>query len=152
MPLASDPDATARYWLKSDASKPEESRPTFYFRFITRRQRTQIVDLLTRANATASDAECFSLLGQAILLGLKGWKNILDESGQTIEFSKENWDAPLTSREIWEMAIDYPAAVSLAEADKKKSDSQSPADGVPSATDAEAANVPTNPPPPNQSS
>lgn len=147
MPISSDPQSTAPYWLACDADKPEETRPTFICRFMTRREHRRVDELVKQAYASKKDDECFALLVDALRVGIVGWRNVKDHAGNEIPFDLSNVDAVLTDREIWEAAYGYPQAVSQTERERFLSRSQSQPIGESSAATA-ATSATTNLPNP----
>jgi hypothetical protein len=146
MPISANPDATAPYWLAADEGIPEETRPTFVCRFMTRREHQRVADLAKQAFETKDDAACYDLLIQALSVGVVGWRNIKGRDGADVPFDLSSIDAVLTNAEIWEAVYGYPRAVSRTENDRFLSRSRSQPIGAPSATAAPTA-ASTNPPP-----
>lgn len=136
MPISADPSAVAEFSLRTDESKPAESRPAFLFRYMTRRERARVLAMIEEARSTDSDDRCYQLLTDAINLALVGWRNMTGADGRPLAFARENWDEPLTDSEIWEIANRFPLVVRLSEIDRKKFDSQSPPGGEASASSA----------------
>lgn len=89
MSIALDPNETAPVYLDYDADKPEESRPTFTYRFLNCRE-TMFMESLRRSVHQTKDAEAQnSLLNRAISVGLVGWRNIIDRDGKPVPFTTE---------------------------------------------------------------
>ena len=111
MPIALDPGHTAGYVLKRDQQKPENSRPTFLFHYLTRAESRRVRDLRERARGEQDQDASEQLLNDALLVGLVGWRNVADRNGKAVEFtpSSESLDEVLTLVEKWELANNYPA-------------------------------------------
>jgi len=123
MPIAFDPDTRVPFWLASDADKPKETRPTFECIAPTRRQMIQYAKLKEEAIAETNDDAFFEKLIDAVLFGVKGWKNM------PTPFSRDAlYD--LTDDELLELFHGWPRASRLTETDLKNSRSQLPADAA----------------------
>lgn len=148
MPLSADPTATAPYSLKRDQQIPEDRRPVFRCRFLTRGAVTTIERMLNAATKKKGQAYYDALI-EIILFGVVDWENFCypkigsngkphPKAGQAAPFNPDSIHEILSGREIREAAHDYPLAVLLNEADMGNSDSHSPSAAA-SAETAEAA-------------
>src|SRR5438132_1281370 len=111
MPIALDPGQTAGYVLKRDQQKPENSRPTFMFHYLTRAESRRVRDVREQARAEQDAEASEQLLDEALLVGLVGWRNVVDRNGKAVEFAPnaDRLDEVLTLVEKWELANNYPA-------------------------------------------
>lgn len=125
MPLAIDPTATIEIVLDVDKDKPNP--PTFIYRHLTYRQWAQMSsdqDQIGKEEPSVSVAKQIHWLQ----VGLVGWRNVLDASGQPIAFDPQQIADMLTLAEAQEvLAKRLMAALPSAE-DKKKSPSPSASD------------------------
>lgn len=152
MPLSADPSATCLVCLRSDEAVPEDQRPAFTARFLTRKQAGEIRRTVDQADKATDDGECFRLLWAAISIGVVGWVNFADADGKPLEFNAENVSEKLTDLELWELAINLPSRVSMQEVDRRPLASRSPGGGGESAPGAAAiAAASTSPAKPNRS-
>ena len=152
MPVSADPNATCEIWLDDDADQPAQTRLTFTCRFLTRAQRTRVLELRRTAFAETDNAKCFDLLWQAISIGVVGWRNAVNgDDGRPVEaFNRETIGLVLSDQEIWDLANEYPAKVSLSETERFLSRSRSRASAAasaPPATPGAAPAAPTSPAP-----
>lgn len=138
MPICSDPQATAEFWLKVDENKPASERPVFVCRFLTARQIREVRRLVKSAYEEKDDAEAAALLDKSLAIGIVGWRNYPGE------FSIERIADVLSESEQWELAWSWPLAVSVAEKDRKGSASPSPSVGDRSAATVAAASASTS--------
>ena len=111
MPIGLDPNENAAYVLKRDREKPENSRPACLFHVLTRAESRLVRDLREKARHERDLDASERLLNDAILVGLVGWKNLMDRHGKAIEFAPtpDRLDDALTLVEKWELANNYPA-------------------------------------------
>jgi hypothetical protein len=121
MPLALDPDETFSLVLKTDESKPVDSRPAFLFRFLTARKFREVQRLRQEASDEKNNEKCASLIRDALVAGLNGWKNMAD-----IAYTPDAIDDVLTIVEKWELLNRYLAEQVDAEQSKNFSGSPSP--------------------------
>lgn len=117
MPISPDPNRTAPFTLDSYASGPV----VFQCRFLTKRQRTEIVRLQDEAINKKSEAEAVPVIRDAIAIGVVGWD-------RPEPFSVDEIDSVLTEQEMWQLLFQYPGAVAATEFDLKKSVRQSQPD------------------------
>lgn len=127
MPLKRDPNQTVWLSLAGDADIPEATRPAFAIRAITTREQLAIAELVERRDAVSvSDAAGLrkrsEIQTEAIMLGLKGWKNM--PGG--VEFSREAIDDVLQMAEKDELIGLILFGTGPTPEDKKKSDTPSP--------------------------
>ena len=141
MPITCDPDLKVEFSLLYDEKQPEEKRTVFEARFITCRQRRQVTDLMKQALDADDDSESERLILKALEIGLTGWRNIRDSIGQAIGFDVQRLPDILTDTEMWELLGLLLRQTQIAEADLKKSVSQSPTDSDESAKPADPADA-----------
>jgi hypothetical protein len=141
MPISTNPNATAPYWLASDAEVPLAQRPVLLVRFLTTAQLQQHEAILQQAVAESDDRRCAELLIQAVRLGVVGWRNY------RLPFSDQAFFDLLTDRERWEAAWNYPAAVRLTPVDLGNSALPATSAGPADAADRPAEPVPAAPAP-----
>jgi hypothetical protein len=141
MPIGADPDETIPVCLTVDRDKPEESRPTFFIRFVTDRESRKMSRLFVDA-ATIADPEspaydpekAATMINEAVLISLAGWRNVIHR-GKAVPFGTELADF-LSGAEVWELADLAIRTPKLTEQDKKKSVLQSASPTANSAKDA----------------
>ena len=125
MPIALDPEQTFEVVLKTDQSKPPESRPVFLFRHLTARQLRRIAKLgddreaLKASTVDKITDDLIATIGEA----LAGWRHI------DREFSAESLDTICTIGELWELYYAMRSGGSLDVESKKNSDMPSPDSG-----------------------
>jgi hypothetical protein len=144
MPLSSNPNATAQFWLACDAEIPLKDRPVFKVRFITEAQLQEHGELMKQAGEAADDAAAYKMVVQAIQIGVIGWDRFTDSAGQPIM-----WDASdlvgifrrarMTESELWELAWGYPLVVRMVRDDRPLSGSPAKSGTVRSAGDIAGA-------------
>ena len=126
MPIALDPDQTFEVVLKTDQSKPPESRPTFVFRYLTERA-------LRKARKFGADKEAHDRMAfDEIIDGLKAeinnhlatWRNLTPD-----ERPIEDIGDVCTIQELWQLYYAMLAGGSLDVESKKNSDMPSPDSG-----------------------
>ena len=150
MPISSDPNATAEFFLEVDRAKPAAKRPVFLVRFMTGRDLAQIESLIEQAEAQPStsdgNAAAYTLLCRAIAIGVVGWRNMAGRDGVPLAFDaaklesllgadETGWSL-LSERELWELATLYSFAARPAGADRFLSAWRREFDGASSAPDA----------------
>lgn len=99
MPIFLEPNKTFEIVLDSDASKPLESRPTFFAQSQSMRSQQELakqIDSITENNPTLP--ELFSKTVDEVMKVVTGWKNMGDW-----EFSKESIEQVLTYGEAREL-------------------------------------------------
>jgi hypothetical protein len=133
MPIASDPKRRFVFHLESDKDTPEETRPGFLCRFLTKREYTDVQDKLKLAQDKGSGADVDKAVAEVIELGVVGWVNI-DKP-----FNLELLPDILTPDEIAELAFCYPAQARLSERERLFFAPPSPANTGKSAPDAATA-------------
>ncbi len=137
MPLSADPNETIEYSLKCDLDKPIESRPVFICRFMTysdhRRIRKLREDANAQPNTEVGAQQTYTLLCEAIKIGVVGWRNFPKD------YPCEIGDI-LGELDIWELVYGYPGATRMAEVDLKKS-------SPPAQPDSAASTAVTSPTP-----
>lgn len=103
--LCADPDEQLPVWLKSDAAKPKESRPTFLIHALTQRELVKAAALMKEAQEKGiGNEEATARLDKVIAAGLVGWKNIVFR-GQPVPYSPETRVGDfLGAGETWELA------------------------------------------------
>mgnify|MGYP003577143684 CR=1 FL=1 len=122
MPIAFRRDATHRFCLKADEQRPDEERVYIKARFLTYAEREQVYAKLIEANKKeTSDADSVRLLWEALGIGVIGPDGAKTPDGRDVPCTLEGVKMVLSASELWELATEYPNAVSLGEADLKKS-------------------------------
>jgi hypothetical protein len=101
MPVSSNPNARAPFWLRCDEETPMKERPVFLVKFMT----------------TAEVEQYGRVLWEAVTIGVTGWRNVNDADGKPIPFDAEHVIPVLTEPELFELACNYPSAVRLAPED-----------------------------------
>lgn len=132
MPLGLDPDQTVAVWLASDAGKPIDTRPVFYFKYLTARELTQVQSLRAQARDEQDNALCKGLIQKALAIGLRGWKNMARADGSAVSYVGE-LDEVCTLTEQWELLNEFPSAVQNSEALRANFPSPSPSPSASSA-------------------
>jgi hypothetical protein len=107
VPLSTNPNARAAYWLASDANVPSSTRPVFLVRFMQPDEHSRHQAILEQASAEPDDRRCAELLIEAVRIGIDGWRNFPQP------FSDQAFFDLLSDRERWEVAWNYPAVVRL---------------------------------------
>lgn len=74
MPIALDPEATHEYVLERDQKRPDDERPTFVFRYMTKRQLREF----EQWRKGGDDEDVFDALDAAISNRLVGWRSMHD--------------------------------------------------------------------------
>lgn len=152
MPFALDPDARIDVWLPSDEAKPKETRPTFFARFASIKERRRIVQAMDDACALKTAGEQFEKLSELLDRVFAGWKNVADPAnGSPLDFSApEKWlDIFIDGREMLDLLDAWLARTRLSAEERRGFGLPAPSAGATSAGDApqpEAA--PTSPPQP----
>lgn len=131
--IAMDPKQTATFHLLSDAETPEAERPVFVTRHLTCREKLDFRKLANQAAETKEDTEAIELVLKAIGMGLVDWRQVRGPKGDLVPFAVASLPGLLTDMEVWEVVEGILTATSLAEADLKKSASQSDSGTEPSA-------------------
>lgn len=94
--LGFDPNATRGYVVKDEQELPTEEQTVFQLKNLTVRQTEILKNSIFSKSGHGKKAEERLMLGtqerQALEMGLVGWDNFNDQSGNMIIFSKENLD------------------------------------------------------------
>jgi hypothetical protein len=107
MPIAFDPQARRRYVLRCDRKLPAAQRPTFIFRYLTRRAKLAL-PTVPAEGGIAPEAE-LERLYERLKATLTGWENLrqpANDEHSEIAFDPEHLDVleyVLTERELWEL-------------------------------------------------
>lgn len=125
MPIACDPEQTVWISLAVDADKPEPERPQFRCRYLTAAQVRRVGTLINDAIEAGADSKAAKMVAEAVLLGVNGWRNMTDPSGEPLEFDPERLSDILTVTEQFELAGLTVSETRLSEYDRKKSALQS---------------------------
>lgn len=137
MPLALDPEQTILISLQLDQDKPAETRPAFRVRFLSARERRQVLEKINAALAADHDDAAEQLIVDAIRIGLVGWENLLDRSNHAVPYDSTMLPEFLTDLELWELVGTMLRQTRLTEADLKNlgspSDAATTASAVPAA-------------------
>jgi hypothetical protein len=122
MPLSLDPEASTPYALKSDADKPEASRPVFLLKFLTCRLHRKVNDLIAQALDMKDNEAIDATLNEILSVAIAGWRNMgtdyPPDRGKLIEAI----DDLLVPGEKAELAWAVTNVTGLTAEDKKKSD------------------------------
>ncbi len=128
MPLSSNPQSKARFYLESDSDVPMKDRAVWFIKFLTEAEHQQHQALDERA-MQATQADGYKIAAEMLSLGLVGWDNVkypADHAkvGQAVPFDvNELLNAGvLTEQELWYLARLYPNAVRPVKADLKNSE------------------------------
>jgi hypothetical protein len=132
-----DPNATVLIPLRVDKNTPDEKLPLLECRVMSRRKMARYNAIIDRAKATPDIEQASRVCDEALMLAIVDWRNIFDEEGKPVKFSRENLDV-FTDAQIYLVAITLPGALSYSEIDAKKSHSPPPAPGATSAPGATA--------------
>ena len=125
MPLALDPTKKFPVVLKSDKEKPENERPTFYFRYVAAgywRDVAEKCDAILKKKTEGPDA--VDALFAVISPNLVGWDNMKHLDGKTVPFSRMRLKNIVTLEEAWELFFAFQRQ-GMEEDDVKKSASPS---------------------------
>lgn len=145
MPVAFIPEAKTKFCLKADEDRPIEQRVYFSARFLTSRQLDEMFTILEEADALLAlpaeqkkgrdiHAERQVLRRKATAIGILGPVDAKHpQSGEPIPCTIDGIEQVLSYSEMWQLLYDFPRAISLSEADQKKSDSATPASSPESA-------------------
>jgi hypothetical protein len=129
MPLALDPDATFDLVLATDQERPEESRPSFIFRFMANRhwkELAHVADHLDELGVQGIDA-VLGRMEDVLKLGLVGWKNMVDPATRkVIPYDPQDFDRLVTPAEMSELMYSALARMGPSVGEKKASGSPSP--------------------------
>jgi hypothetical protein len=137
--LCADPNATFNFWLTADEHKPEETRPMFVCRFMSKREHMKLRAIRNELEACLEDDDkSAALMEQYLSIGVVGWKNIPERFG---EFAPAKIIDLLTDAELYEVIAWYPVRARMSEVDAKKSALPSPSDTAPAAA---ASNPPVS--------
>jgi hypothetical protein len=135
MPLSSDPNDTLKIVLACDKNKPDETRPFFKARFMTRRETSQVKRLLAESADDKDYDRGHASLDVALAVGIVGWENMVDRNGNPVDFKVDDvagrkalslTDEFLTGREKWELAERLLTETRLTETDRGNSESPAP--------------------------
>ena len=153
MPIVLDPQSPPwPTWLESDAEKPPDARPTFYFRHLSARQWKRLNAVQDRIAAAESGPAALDVVLDAINDHLETWTHMTNASEWPLEVATgpvgPGADVPFDPRNL-EAIVGLPEANELLrklirqhpepdEDDAKKSPSPSPASTANSAKTAEA--------------
>lgn len=119
MPLACDPTQTFDTWLKSDADKPADERPTFVFRYPSGRQSAKADRVFADIQEIKDDPDrAVTMLGDAVRQCLAGWRNLPEP------YEPSRLEDLLTTRELAELVHLLLRGGSPSVADLGKSDAQ----------------------------
>jgi hypothetical protein len=115
--LGIDPAETAEFSLSFFDTLPEDKRPRFLARYITGREEMKVRQLAEEGEKLVAPKEALEKLGEALAVGIVGWSNFFDETGNEIPFSVAEIDGRKTitaldgvlSRRLKELvAFQYP--------------------------------------------
>ena len=153
MPLALEPDQTIEISLKSDESKPLETRPAFIVRFMSSRDRNRLRDLYAEAVDFDMKGDYESFIKNMVSIfqiSLVGWHHLKAANGDYIPFDPTRLPELLTDVEILELARLVYAKTELEELDRKNSGSPSDSGSAASVPTAAAPKIAaTDPAPPS---
>lgn len=122
MPRATEPGLRYEIWLDFDESKPIETRPIFICRALSMRDQAAIANAQHSLAETSSTQELNERVIDTLCLCVVGWKNMTDQTGASIEFSREALCEVLNFAEAYELMRKSVRACQISEEDKKKSD------------------------------
>lgn len=122
MPRATEPGLRYEIWLDFDENKPEETRPAFICKALSMRDQANIVSVQSEVHKTTSTDEMNQKVLEGLGLCITGWKNMVDQNGQPMEFSVESLASVLNFAEAYELMRKAVRACQVSEEDKKKSD------------------------------
>jgi len=150
MTVQADPQATFRLVLSQHQHLPKADQPVFYFRFLTVRQRSQLLAAFAAADTAAegkdgSDAvaaqEFYDAHLDAIKAHLAGWENQTDETGSPLAYDLDDLDRCIDDADLMELRHRVLVEMNQGAMDRKKSVQQSPSSSVPAAPDADPVSV-----------
>jgi hypothetical protein len=155
MPIASDPHARRTYILRSDRKKITDAAsiaaaPTFFFRYLTRREKTAYLQLnsMTDEQLKALGADgLIDALYESLGTVLCGWNGLSTVFGCSVPYcpeKMESLDVVLTEGELWELYHAGASEISLEDRDFFALPPTSPPGESAPATPAAAVN-PENP-------
>jgi hypothetical protein len=146
MPLATNPKALFEIVLESDNELPEGERPVFIYHYLTGLEQIELTNLLEKKekDPKRKSKDVIEESFKAATMGLVGWRNVFDRSGESIAFASEQLYEIMGFREATELAWKVLNEQILSPADKKKSDGPSKSNMGKSAKGAKARkNAPT---------
>lgn len=150
-PIALDPEQGFELVLESDRNKPEETRPTFVFRYLANRDWKRVAHVCDRIDELKKEGleKMLNEMEAALKSGLVDWRNMSDRAtGEEILFDAGELDRIVNIAEISELLFGVMEHIGLEPEDKKKFESPSPSDTDESARSADllkpAFQVPQN--------
>lgn len=147
MPLATDPQQTFEVVLGSDEAKPAESRPTFIFHYLTRRESRQVREawegLDEARDADGNVDAAVEAVIECVRGNLVGWEHQVDRQGKPVPFDPARLEDLVGDMELMELFVRMRAGNDMLPADLKKSGSPSPSDS--GSSDEDAAGGPAEP-------
>jgi hypothetical protein len=122
MPLALEPGGRYPVVLESDADKPADSRPTFYFRALSGRKWREAARISDGLERHKDSFVAIEQLYDALLWGLVDWENMIDpDTGEPIPFDPAELDAILQPPEAAELVPKMLGVGQLTRAERKNS-------------------------------
>lgn len=110
MPRCLEPGQRFPLVLKGDRDKPEESRPTFYFKGVPARKYLNAGNSVTEGGTVEA---AIAFLKESLV----DWKHMATPEGEAIAFDKDKLDTEVCDvHELWELFLDF----RLGAEDKKK--------------------------------
>lgn len=124
MPRFTDPKQRQVIVLACDVDLPAETQPRIFARTLTLGQQRELIQHLAAMKSSTDDpAALFDSALDAAMVCLVGWENMnWPDTGQPIEFCRQNVEQVLTLEELTEV-FEYVSAVSKpSKGDEKKSE------------------------------
>lgn len=139
--LCANPDEKLPVWLKSDADKPKESRPTFLIHPLTQQELIGAAKLRQDARGETDNEKCTAILDKIIAIGLVGWENIVFRGNPVPYSAQTRTGSFLTAPEVWELTDLVMDGQALTEGDRGNSSAPSTTvvDGSASSAEPKAA-------------
>jgi len=136
--IALNPESRVEVTLPHYERMPEGERPVFVARFMTCREHQQVGRLFDEAVKQGGYGGVTQLV-EVLRLMLVDWRHVVDAHGRQVPFDVEKLPDLLTWEEMWSLPIVVRQAITMSEADAKKSDEPSPTAGDAPANSATAS-------------
>jgi hypothetical protein len=120
MPRACEPGLTFDLYLDFDETKAEESRPTFICLSLSMSEKQKAGSALDSLADSKDSEELYDKVVGALIVCLKGWRNVTDRDGNPIEFSADGLKSALNLNEGIELIRKVLTAQFVSKEDKKK--------------------------------
>lgn len=137
MPRALDPNSRFPVTLASDADKPEAERPVFLARYLSGRDWERVSELAE--GEPVSVKQMLDPVYEGLAIGIAGWRNMVDGSGTSLDYSPDLLRSVLDPGEARELLMAVLAGSAMGASVPKDCGSRSPSSAANCAASASVA-------------